>query len=147
MLTHQETRAIVCGKCGSQFKTTSAYNLHVREKHESNAHVCQTCGLEFTHRRALERHILCHSDVMHYGCTLCGYKCRRKQDLDRHLRTMHSGNVRRKRHEEVLANLFQHIADNLYQRVYGKGAYLRRAQICKDRLLHTNGVGLAFGRM
>ena len=147
MLTHQETRAIVCGKCGSQFKTTSAYNLHVREKHGSNAHVCQTCGLEFTHRRAMERHILCHSDVMHYGCTLCGYKCRRKQDLDRHLRTMHSGKVRRKRHEEVLANFFQHIADNLHSRVYGTDAYFWRTQSCKDKFLHTNGMGLAFGRV
>ena len=82
MLTHQETRAIVCGKCGSRFKTTSARNLHVREKHESNAHVCETCGLEFTHQRALDKNMLCHSDVMHYGCTLCGYRCRRKQDLD-----------------------------------------------------------------
>ena len=106
MLTHEEARRMVCIECGSLFKSTSALNLHVREKHNSSAHVCQTCGLEFTHRRALDRHMLCHSDVMHYGCTLCGYRCRRKQDLDRHTRAMHSGKVRRKRHEELLASFF-----------------------------------------
>ena len=105
-LTHEETRRSVCNECGSRFKTTSALNLHVREKHNSSAHVCQTCGLEFTHRRALDRHTLCHSDEMHFGCSLCGYRCRRKQDLDRHVRAMHSGKVRRKRHEESLAIFF-----------------------------------------
>ena len=106
MLTHDAARSLRCNECGSQFKTTSAFNLHVREKHASNAHVCQTCGAEFTHKRTLDRHKLCHSDYMHFCCTLCGYQCRRKQDLDRHLRAMHSGRPHRKIHEEHLASFF-----------------------------------------
>ena len=109
LLTHDDVRTIICNECGSQFKTTSAYNLHVREKHgTNNTNVCQTCGLAFTQRRALERHLLCHSDDKPIACTHCGYRCKRKQDLDRHLRTMHSaGKARRKRHEEFLAGFFR----------------------------------------
>ncbi len=106
LLAHEDVRTIVCSECGSQFKTTSAYYLHVREKHNSNAHVCETCGLEFTHKRALLRHMLCHKDDKPIACTQCGYRCKRKQDIDRHLRTMHSGKLRRKRHEEDLAGFF-----------------------------------------
>ena len=78
----------------------------MREKHASCAHLCQTCGLEFTHKRALERHLLCHSDDKPIACTECGYTCKRKQDIARHMRAMHSGKVRRKRHEEFLASFF-----------------------------------------
>ena len=107
LLAHEDVRTIVCNECGSKFKTTSAFNLHVRETHASAVHVCQTCGLEFTHMRALDRHLLCHNDDKPIACSLCGYTCKRKQDLDRHVRAMHSGKIRRKRHEEFLASFFE----------------------------------------
>ena len=105
MLCHCDTRAFFCTICGSKFKTASAFNLHVREKHNaSRPHVCNTCGLEFTHKRALDRHMLCHSEAKPFACEQCGYTCKRKQDLVRHVRAMHSGKHRRHRYEEELAN-------------------------------------------
>ena len=105
-LVHSDAQPYSCSICGSKFKTSSAYLLHVRERHASSAHACVVCGLSFTQKRALDRHMLCHSDQMHHGCSLCGYRCRRKQDLHRHIRAMHSGKPRRRRHEENLAAFF-----------------------------------------
>ena len=110
---HTTVKAITCETCGSKFKSTSAFNLHVREKHATNAHVCQTCGSEFTHRRALERHVLVHSADKPIACAQCGYTCKRKQDLTRHVRAMHSGKVRRRQHEELLANFLGHYISHL----------------------------------
>ena len=105
-LVHSDTRSYVCSICGTKFKTSSAYYLHVREKHASSPHTCETCGQEFTHRRALDRHKLCHIDDKPIACDKCGYTCKRKQDLAQHIRAMHSGRPRRKHHEEILACFF-----------------------------------------
>ena len=59
-------------------------------------------------KRVLERHMLCHQEAT-LMCDQCGYKCRRKQDLARHVRAMHTGKVRRRRHEEFIATLFRNV--------------------------------------
>ena len=107
MLCHSCEKPITCNLCGSKFKETCAYRLHMKEKHGPRAHVCHICGLEFQYQRVLERHLLCHEDIKPFSCSTCGYKCKRKQDLRRHTRAMHSADKpRRKRHEDTVASIF-----------------------------------------
>lgn len=79
--------------------------MHLREKHANERHTCHICGAGFSQKRTLARHTLIHLDDKPFACDRCGYTCRRKQDLARHVHAMHSGKVRRKAHEERIADV------------------------------------------
>lgn len=108
MHVHSDARAYTCNNCGSKFKTQSAHLLHMRERHGGQGqYTCQICAAEFAQQRTLDRHMLCHGQEKPFACSQCGYTCRRKQDLVCHVAAMHdSSKARRKRHEELVAQLF-----------------------------------------
>ena len=108
MHVHRDVRPYSCSSCGPKSKAHSAYLLHMRERHGGQArYTCQICAAEFAQKRTLDRHMLCHKDEKPFACSHCGYTCRRKHDLVCHVAAMHgSSKPRRKRHEELVAQLF-----------------------------------------
>ena len=139
-LKHEEGHQYECEACGTKFKTSSAYYMHLREKHANEQHICQICGAGFSQKRTLERHILIHLDDKPFACDRCGYTCRRKQDLIRHVHAMHSGKVRRKAHEERIADV--HIANSIHTGIYNKSSYVCRQTVRTHRLSYQYAVGL-----
>ena len=104
MLCHSGEKPIVCEICGQRFRTVSERNMH-RRVHDPMELTCNTCGFRTPLKKVMDRHMLVHAETKPLQCPHCKYRCKRRMDLNKHLASMHSGNSRRKHHEEVTCAL------------------------------------------
>lgn len=98
---------IGCSECNLFFKTSSAYNLHVRSAHNTvpdadaitttactpKTFECPECHKCFAEKKILNRHLKIHNPVKSHACNICNMTFAESSNLTKHMKK-HTGELR-----------------------------------------------------